>query len=60
MTTSASYWEKTPCWNSDNPAQGFDITSDASHPVPTRERGNENARDFFIDHILDIITEGIV
>ena len=29
MTASTSYWEKIPVWNSENPQQSFDITSDA-------------------------------
>ncbi|ENV2991179.1 FRG domain-containing protein [Vibrio vulnificus] len=29
MTTSTSYWEKIPEWDSENPEQSFDITSDA-------------------------------
>ena len=28
MTTSTSYWDKIPLWNSDNPSQSFEITAD--------------------------------
>lgn len=28
MTTSTSYWENIPLWNSDNPERSYDITAD--------------------------------
>lgn len=45
MTASISYWEKIPLWCSDNPAQSFDITSDAfSGRIPVTRL--EHWRDF--------------
>ncbi|EKO3613104.1 FRG domain-containing protein [Vibrio metschnikovii] len=45
MTTSTSYWEKIPLWNSENPERSFDITSDAfSGRIPVTRL--EHWRDF--------------
>lgn len=42
---SISYWDKIPLWNSDNPTQSFDITSDAfSGRIPVTRL--EHWRDF--------------
>jgi hypothetical protein len=45
MTTSTSYWDKIPLWNSENPEHSFDITSDAfSGRIPVTRL--EHWRDF--------------
>jgi FRG domain/Type I restriction enzyme HindI endonuclease subunit-like, C-terminal len=45
MTTSTSYWEKIPLWNSENPSQSFEITADnISGRIPVTRL--EHWRDF--------------
>ncbi|MGL4224082.1 MAG: FRG domain-containing protein [Vibrio sp.] len=45
MTTSTSYWEKIPEWDTENPEQSFEITSDAfSGRIPVTRL--EHWRDF--------------